>query len=125
MRHSYLIGISMALMLSACANANVTTASSGGQQVVESQSDEAVVAAVAANLRDGATVETATQKQLNKAIKRTIQNNPEMKGSLVPALTKVAPGRAAMFKKAVSTAMAPYSRPNGNGRGGTGGGSMR
>lgn len=118
MRHSYLLAIGMALMLSACANANVSPASSGDQQVVESQSDDAVVAAVAANLRNGATVETATQKQLNKAVKRTVQNNPEMKGSIVPALTKVAPGRAIMFKKAVSAAMAPYARPNGNGRSG-------
>lgn len=111
MKYSYLAGIGMALLLSACATGVDHSASAGNPQVVES-SDPAFVA-LSQNLPVGVTVAGANQKQLNKAVRKTIYTNPELAGSIVKSVTDVSPGKAAMIKKAVAAAKAPYARTNG------------
>ena len=105
------VAVSALALLSACATDAVDAASAGNQQVIES-SDPAFVA-LSGNLPDGVTVASASQKQLNKAVKRTIYAHPEFASSIVAAVTEVSLGKAAMIKKALAAAKAPYVRPYG------------
>lgn len=121
MKYSHLIGIGMVLVLTAYAGEAARADSTTGQQIVDP--NDAALAAVMSNLPAGATVRSASQKQLDKAIKRTIYMNPALASSIVPSLSKVAPARTRMIKRAVAAALAPYARQNG--KSGSGGGVRR
>ncbi|WP_374653284.1 hypothetical protein [Dongia sp.] len=116
MKYSYLVGAGLALMLSACAGTapmapTAADSATSGQQSAGPR--DPVLAAFEENLPQGATVGSASVRQLNSAIKRTLIVHPEMSGDLAASLVEAAPGRRKMIKKAVAAARAAYVRPTG------------
>jgi hypothetical protein len=104
-RISHLIA-GAALMLSVGASSAHAETPSGGD----------AVAAVAANLPVGVTLDNASERQLSNAVRRTVRAHPELSGAIVEDVTKAVPNsRKAAVKKAVAAAKAPYARTTGRG----------
>lgn len=108
MKRHHMLAIVVALMLTACVDTS--------QRISGSVSNAAIVAAVEGNLPDGVTLETANQKQMDKAVKRVIRANPDTTGSIVAAISEAAPSRAGMANKALSAAVAPFRQSSGHGK---------
>lgn len=109
MKYYNLIGAGMLLLLTACASGNAPTSAA-------TVTNATTLAAIEQNLPAGVTVGTATQSQLDKAVRKTVRADPALTGTVVKAVSEAAPGRNRMAKKALSSAMAPYARKSGNGR---------
>nr|WP_298682700.1 hypothetical protein [uncultured Dongia sp.] len=106
MKRMSLLIAGAALMLSAATGSALAETPAGGDRALQ---------AVSANLPDGVTIENATERDLSRAVRRTVRAHPELSSDIVEEVSKVAPSRKQLVKKAVTAATTPYSRPYGRG----------